>query len=144
MNEVNFYDVFRPIQRCSRVLGLTCFTIIKHGDCFKAIISESDLLLLFLSLWWHFSVFLVFYFKPNSVIEMNVQILTKLYNSSLMKIFLCFSFLILFLNVWFLIVKKKFVGILNLMTLIDNQVKSFFVLVFLIFFFNLICFINFS
>lgn len=141
MNEVNFYDVFRPIQRCSRVLGLTCFTIKKHGDSFKAIICESDLFLLFLSLWWHFSVFLVIYFKPTSVIEMNVQILTKLYNSSLMKIFLCFSFLVLFLNVWFLIVKKKFVGILNLMTLIDNQVKSFSLL---IFFFNLINLTNFS
>lgn len=129
MNTVNFYDVFSTIQRCSRVLGLTCFTIKKRGHIFKAIINECDLFLLFLSLWWHFSVFLVIYFKPTSVIEMNVEILTKLYNSSLMKIFLCFSFLVMFLNVWFMIVKEKFVVLLNLMTLIDNQVRSFFVLI---------------
>lgn len=125
MNEINFYDVFRPIHRYSRVLGLTCFTIIKHRNTFKAVINECDLFLLLLSLWWHFTVSLVIYFKPTSVIEMNVEILTKLYNSSLMKIFLCFSIYVMLLNVWFMIVRRKFVGILNLMTLIDNQVKKF-------------------
>lgn len=116
----NIYDVVQPIHFCSKLIGLTSFSIRRNKLLkFEGFLTMCNVLSIISSTIFS-ALVVVKYISATEAWKMNRSYLSEFFESCAMTVVTCNGAIIIFVNWWFFFVRKKFIVILDLINEVDH------------------------
>lgn len=118
------FDVSKPIHFCSKIVGISAFTIKRDGSLgYRSFVSICDVLCLITVTTWN-AFHLYRLLVTDSVWLMNPGMLTNFYEKCLVSVIVFDNFLMNGLNLWFFWFRERIVAILEAIRNIDEALEA--------------------
>lgn len=117
---LNIYDVVGPIHFCSKVIGLTSFSIrTDNHRNYEGFVSFSNVLCIIIATTWSFFV-VARYLFASEVWAMNREYLSTFYESCTTVVFTTDVFISIFVNWWLFSMRDRLISTMDLIKDIDE------------------------
>lgn len=120
----DIYDVAKPLHVCSKVLGLTTFSIIKVNKTYWVHTSNLNLFFVLLSTTWNLVFAVLYIFDFGDFWNMSEAWFSKVFLKSIMWVIFVLLLTTVITNWWIFLSQKHFPVILNLLLEIDEELSK--------------------
>lgn len=120
----NIYDVGKPLHVCSQIIGLTAFSIERVQGAFVVSLSWYNIVCIVLSTTLSTSYAFWYIVNQHKFIKLSVIDISAAFENGSMCVSLGFLIFLLCLNIWFVLMRRNFCNILNLLVDVDEELKT--------------------
>lgn len=120
----NFYDAVKLLHACSKLIGLTSFTIKKENGIFVESVTVFNLSCILFSTLWTIFVSIFFVYKADDIWNVNLFYISEVFKKSMYSVTLSF-FLVLIISNWWIFFSRKSLNLLiNKLVDIDDELSE--------------------
>lgn len=120
----NIHDIVKPFHVCSKIIGLTAFTIERVQGAFVVSLSWYNIVCILLSTSLSSSYAFWYIVNQQKFIEHSEMELSEAFENGSMCVSFGFLIFLMCLNMWFLLKRKHFSDILNLLADVDDELDT--------------------
>lgn len=121
LNPDNIYDVAQPLHFCSRLIGLTSFSIRRKNEKFVDSVTAFNLLCIVFSTLWNIFIVFLFVMKTHEMWIINHVYISHIFEPLMFCVILGFLVVSMISNWWTFMARNYFASIINKFVTIDNE-----------------------